>query len=224
MHPRRARPAAACPAPHRHAPRRRRRGAPAGLLLAALALCAGRAAGEEFDATAPPGLLDEEYAVYRAVIGHGLAPETPRLVIASGTVAPQAALAALREQPVTVLEPYALEPDLIEDFVLANQRPAELSERLDLDVEYALIGNAALNGVLADGGWTGFYDRFPAAPGVLRLSRIGFNAQLTRALVVIEQLCGSECGGGRLVLLERTGEGPWQVSAGELLWLAVPEQ
>ena len=68
-------------------------------------------------------------------------------------------------------------------------------------------------------GWARFRKRFPAAPGLLRVSRVAVDDPQLQALVYVEFACGPECGTGRLIRLARSGEA-WLVQSGELVWVA----
>ena len=64
-----------------------------------------------------------------------------------------------------------------------------------------------------------FYQQFEGAPGLLRLSRAGFDHSLTHALVYVEFQCGVECGSGRLIHLVNQANGNWTVENAALVWL-----
>jgi hypothetical protein len=170
----------------------------------------------------PASVHPDEYAVYSAVLRHGLAADTPRVVVAKHTAVRLDLIEALRVHPNAVLAELAPPPAVLEDFVIANKDQTVLEPQLDLAMEYVLLDNAEINTAFGPEGWKGFYTRYPGAPGVVRVSRIGFDTELQHALVMIEQICGSECGAGRLVYLSRVETGSWRVLAGELIWVAGP--
>ncbi|MCP5145349.1 MAG: hypothetical protein H6978_11105 [Gammaproteobacteria bacterium] len=170
-------------------------------------------------------LLDDgEYEVLAAVLDHGLNADTLRLVIAADTQVQRRVQANLASDPHYYFGDETPSAPLIDDFLLVNQQQTRLEARLPLDIEYQLLSQADLNAVLAAGGWPGFYDKYPTAPGVLRFSRVGFDAQSHTALVAVEQLCGSECGAGRLMTLSRDDTEQWHVQASYLVWLAGPAE
>ena len=51
--------------------------------------------------------------------------------------------------------------------------------------------------------WHMFYRKNPQAHGLVNISRVGFNKKATQALVYYAMSCGSHCGNGYMVLLER---------------------
>ena len=103
-------------------------------------------------------------------------------------------------------------PDTLADYERprsAGRVPADLAPgrptRWFTDAEFAALPN--------DGtgyGWAAFHQRFPGSPGHITLSRIGFSADGTEALV--EPGCWFDSLGGArsVVLLKRVG-GVWQV-------------
>lgn len=58
--------------------------------------------------------------------------------------------------------------------------------------------------------WSAFYAKYPGSPGLVRLSRVGFDSSREQALVYVHRSCGGRCGSGRYVLLSRSGE-QWEV-------------
>ena len=58
--------------------------------------------------------------------------------------------------------------------------------------------------------WEAFYRRFPASPGLVTLSRVGFARDGNSALVRVDYGCGGRCGGTMYVLLANES-GRWRV-------------
>jgi hypothetical protein len=61
-----------------------------------------------------------------------------------------------------------------------------------------------------DAFWVGFRRRFPRAWGSLMLSKVGFNAQHTEALIGVFQACGESCRSFETIFLRRFGN-DWRV-------------
>ena len=59
--------------------------------------------------------------------------------------------------------------------------------------------------------WTAFYRRFPASPGLVEISRVGFGRDGASALVLVEYGCGGLCGGTIYVLLAKQSS-RWRVT------------
>ena len=68
-------------------------------------------------------------------------------------------------------------------------------------------------------GWEGFYSRYPGAQGVLRVSLPGYTPDGTEAVVMLSVGCGSLCGSGLLLHLERSN-GEWKIVRRETLWVS----
>jgi hypothetical protein len=59
--------------------------------------------------------------------------------------------------------------------------------------------------------WDTFHARYPASLGLLGLSRIGFNATATQALIEVFMGCGGRCGEGGLFVMEKRN-GQWVIA------------
>ena len=74
-----------------------------------------------------------------------------------------------------------------------------------------LISAAEQDEISRDGhGWERFYRRYPGAPGIMQLARVGFNPDRKWALACMGNQVDWLAGGGYLYLLGETVEG-WQV-------------
>jgi len=58
--------------------------------------------------------------------------------------------------------------------------------------------------------WTGFTQKYPRAWGYAMLSKVGFNAQHTQALIGVFQVCGANCRSFETIFLKRFGK-RWRV-------------
>lgn len=177
----------------------------------------------EIDGNAAPALHSEEYAVLNTVLRHGLPPDTRRIVIEAATVCDRDTLARLQRDPATAGK-LDLTPELVADFAEVNATPVAIERRFDVATEYTLLDRRELDTLFQKNGWQGFFDRYAGTPGVLRLSRVGFDPATRHALVLVEQLCGSECGAGRLVRLERSEDETWRVLDTTIVWMATHEE
>ena len=68
-------------------------------------------------------------------------------------------------------------------------------------------------------GWKEFYKRFPAAPGMLTLSRVGFSHDQRRALLYYGNHYGGLGGEGFLVLMEWDGD-RWTIQKERMVWVS----
>jgi hypothetical protein len=58
--------------------------------------------------------------------------------------------------------------------------------------------------------WVNFYERFPGATGLTRLSRVGYGNQGRQAALLVQHSCAPLCDSLRAVLLEKADSG-WRV-------------
>ena len=174
-------------------------------------------------AAADPGSVPErELNVLSAVVNHGIAAGTPMIVIAEDTTGDPAgvgdpetyqALADSLEVPISALQ----------DWTRKNRETHRIDRPLDIAVSYQLMSSADLDEIFATNqpqiSWDQFRARYGEAPGILRLSRVGFADDLSVALVYVELQCGANCGAGRLLQVGTDAEERWQVGGGAVVWL-----
>jgi hypothetical protein len=197
---------------------------------------------------ADPGIADDEYAVYSAL----LSPERPqadagkedlRLAEASRKKRPH--LAALggdvlpvrrqtrspemldKKQIETVESSYLVGPDvkldgeLIDDFNAKNAKSHELSSRFTFTGLVVLLSQDEWTSMFNAGGWEELYRRYPGARGILTLSRVGFNAKRDRAFLYAGSASGPRSGAGYFVLLEKSkASGTWYIVKHIPLWIS----
>lgn len=173
------------------------------------------------DGAAPFG--DREVHVLSALINHGLAPDTPIIVIAERTTGDPASVASDDETQMAIVQELGIPAATLDDWSLRNAASRLIDRPLDIDVSYQMLSEAGLSEMFGDvepqDGWTAFFTRFAGAPGILRVSRAGFDDSLSHALVYIEHQCGAECGAGRLVHLVLETDGAWRVQEGAVVWM-----
>ncbi|MGD9600350.1 MAG: hypothetical protein AB7O21_00435 [Gammaproteobacteria bacterium] len=187
----------------------------AGMLLAGFSL-AGAAA---------PALPPHEYAIFSALLSHGLSPEARQAVIADTTTGDPARIVSGRATEARAQELHTT-TELLREWTRLNQRTFELAHEFVLPLPYALFSEAdrdlLFRGDEPVAGWLSFFERYPGSDGVIRLSRAALDRTGTHALVYLELECGPECGSGRLVHLQRGEDAAWGVEGGELIWIAGP--
>jgi hypothetical protein len=117
------------------------------------------------------------------------------------------------KQAAKALPPGAVEEATIEnDFWSAYQDAARLpAERIDarrmtVPKEVQLVEKI-------DGPW------WAAPKSVLAFSRVGFDNERQRAVILVDMVCGSLCGGGRIVELRRVGQG-WSIVKRIRTWIS----
>ena len=176
---------------------------------------------------AEPSLPAAEYALYSALLNHGLDPASKQAVIADVTTADPARI--VTGGPPTEARAQALNTtlELLNEWWRLNQQTYPLNAKFKLRIPYVMFKEAdrdlLFRGDEPVAGWRLFFARYAGSSGVVRLSRVAFDSQNTHALVYLEFQCGAECGSGRLVQLMRDPAGNWQVEGGELIWIAGPK-
>jgi hypothetical protein len=117
-----------------------------------------------------------------------------------------------------------LKSETLDDYVYQNRESTALRESFKLQRPAAMISNRDLTSLLIRTNrtinfsplparkieWGEFYSRYPLSPGVISLSRVGFDSQGQQALVYEEILGNSDGAWGRyLVLTKKSGK--WMV-------------
>ena len=106
---------------------------------------------------------------------------------------------------------------------MPNAGTALIDRPLRLDITYQLLDQDERRKLFAAAepklAWSQFFARYEGAPGLLRLSRAGFDDTREHALVYVEHQCGVECGAGRLIHLQRGADREWQVKGAALVWM-----
>ena len=185
-------------------------------LVIAFALVAGSAHAE-------PGSLEQrELEIYSSLINHGLADAVPIVVLAAETTGDPAAIAAY-EDAAALIEELGVPAETLANWQRRNAGLFAIDSPLKLDVSYQMLDAKTRAEIFADvepaAGWSRFFARFVGAPGLLRLSRAGFDDNLNHALVYVEYQCGVDCGSGRLIHLANDSGDTWQVMNAALVWM-----
>ena len=166
-----------------------------------------------------------QYALWSALITHGLGADAKTVVIAQRTTDETSAVLAPGAKLEEVAKKLDVSPTLLKAWVEANQTSLTLERQLSLRAKYHLLDDKAradiFTGEDAATNWGRFRAKFPDAPGLLRLSRTAVDAPEGHALAYIEFTCGPACGSGRLIRAVRKGKN-WTVLSGELIWIARP--
>jgi hypothetical protein len=166
--------------------------------------------------------IPEEDSVLVAVLDSLASRERADGLVVLASTAPDFA----REEVIEVVLPSLAELPGIStgtatDFQARNASPRVLRELPRSRVPIALTSPedlAARHGADGETFWQDFYVRYPGASGFLTLSRPGFDAGRTQAVVVVQRRCGTRCGTGWAFLLARHGNG-WRIFAERVLWI-----
>lgn len=129
-------------------------------------------------------------------------------------------------EPVEEEESPELAQSTYDHFYAVNDQSYSIENRFGSDIDVTLISwdqffktyfpNPDYD---LDQHWADFYEAFPNSRGFFSLSRVGFSDDGTQALVYYEQECGSLCGVGEYVLLQKI-EGRWIVIGVKGVWIS----
>jgi hypothetical protein len=111
--------------------------------------------------------------------------------------------------------------ELATSFRSRNDTTHPIRKDMDLGSPYTLLTQAARNQIFGQNqsGWDIFYNRYPQAPGITTLSRVGFNSTLDQALVYIGTQSNWLAGAGYYVLLKK-GEAGWGIDQQVMTWVS----
>ena len=161
---------------------------------------------------------DEIYSVtiHRLYIGH----HKKLVIVESPTSAYESVACENAEDSATGCNIVSeIEKETLENYVDKN-RNSDHVHITNLGLEYQFITAQESFEIFSNygaGGWETFYERFPDSTGIIRFSRIGFNERHDQAFLYVENTCGSLCGSGSFVLLDRHGD-DWQVVKETPVW------
>ena len=167
----------------------------------------------------------EEYALWSAVIGHGLDKAAKAVVIGHKTTADLRGVVPPGAKVEDVAKRLETTPALLSRWVALNQEGAPLERNFKLPLPYELMDEKARNELFKGPdpaeSWQRFASAHPGAPGLLRVSRAALDDPGQNALVYVEFQCGARCGSGRLIRAQLGPKG-WQLLSGELIWVLGP--
>ncbi|HYL62367.1 MAG TPA: transferrin receptor-like dimerization domain-containing protein, partial [Candidatus Methylomirabilis sp.] len=169
--------------------------------------------------------LNDDYAVYSAVIAHELKFIGGKLLVLenqTSTSSPER-LALLTSGGGKESEEFnaTVSAETLSDFGAKNKKPILLAPLLKLSLPYELRTNAELDVFFkkSGGGYPAFRKKFSGAQGIITLSRVGFNSGRNQALVYVGYNCGPLCGHGDLYLLTKLGT-EWTIQIWTMLWIS----
>jgi len=115
-----------------------------------------------------------------------------------------------------------LHTDTIDDFIVKSRGGGPLSKTFETDWPHSFVVPSAFSReqvkTLSD-GYRPFYELFPGADGILALSHLGFNHDMTEALVSSSLFCSGLCGDGQ-THVPRKRWGNWVVVISHTDWVS----
>lgn len=116
----------------------------------------------------------------------------------------------------------ALDTEMLRNFKQVNQQTSLLQPRFPIQTRYILASQEQLNSLFGqdlDTGWKNFDSAYPEARGYYSLSRVGFNRDMTQALVSYGNPRAALDGSGCYVVLNRV-DGQWSIEQQTGCWVA----
>ena len=115
----------------------------------------------------------------------------------------------------------SVDPQTADSFRVRNDAAWPVRPDMDLGSAYVLLGQAEMTQIFSQNrdGWQLFYERYPGAPGITTLSRVGFNTALDQALVYVGTMSHWLAGAGYFVLLNKV-DGSWLVDQQVMTWIS----
>jgi hypothetical protein len=181
----------------------------ASFILAVMAVCCASPAAADELALAP-----EEYAVLSVLIDSLYAGDYALVVIGPRTErwSINAPLHVLQEQWPD------LKQETIDSLIVRNSMTADVADEFAIHGDYRIVPEAEYREVLGGGDspdWDRFDSMFVDAQGYLVVSRVGFDAERTQALVYFSN--AYRCSGSRIrpatrnIAYLRKTEGSWEL-------------
>jgi hypothetical protein len=161
----------------------------------------------------------EEYSVYSALIMQKFVRDDTRLIVITDPTCCDNEIPDVWR--LKQLEP--LSTDTFADLKEANKRVTHLKRAFVLAVPYRIVDYRQIEELFApmmlDEEWKTFYSLYPHSNGYLRLSRVGFNKDLSEALVSTGWMRGEREGEGKYFLLSKV-DGKWHVQRSVGTWIS----
>ncbi len=109
----------------------------------------------------------------------------------------------------------------LDNFLSRNDKAYAVSPDMKLGVSYAVVSQEQVSQFFGQNqdGWETFYKNYPDAPGLTGLSRVGFNADFTQAIVYVGTQSHYLAGAGYYVLLNKVG-GVWTFDQQVMSWIS----
>lgn len=169
----------------------------------------------EYTATPQPDPDIEEYAVYNDLLeARFKGDELDQILIIDQT---RVNNTKLMEQDLAAFQEHTpLAPELVTNFKERNQQPYPLKPVLDFGVKYRLLTQEEVDELRPldeASGWELLYEKYPNSYGFVYLSRVGFNADFSQALIYTESFHYEQpLKGGYYLMVKQDGR--WVVENG----------
>ena len=116
---------------------------------------------------------------------------------------------------------HSVDSGTVVSFRSRNDAAYPISPDMNIGGSYTLLSLAGRQKIFGENqsGWEIFYERYPQAPGITTLSRVGFNNLLDQALVYIGTQSNWLAGSGYYILLKKV-DGAWNIDQRVMTWIS----
>jgi hypothetical protein len=169
-------------------------------------------------------LSEDESAVYTALFADIYQAAKGRPIVLSDQTALGVPPGMIANIPVQGLQTQKflspVSPEAKQDYEDANHQSKKLPSPCHLAPECFTADIADLAPqVKDDRAWRGFFKKHRNTPGIVVVSRIGFNKSHTEGIVYTGNSCGTLCGQGEFVWLVKSSGG-WAVKDRTTVWIS----
>jgi hypothetical protein len=192
------------------------------LLLVFLALIVAACTARPVSTPAPAAdqIVVEEQAVYAALL-----PKMYRnrgyVIMATTATDATGVDNTTQTLDYTLQNLHGVAPETVNSFRSRNDAAYPIRPDMELGSSYTLLSQAGRNRIFGQNqsGWEVFYNRYPQAPGITTLSRVGFNSSFDQALVYIGTQSNWLAGAGYYVLLKKVDR-VWSIDQQAMVWIS----
>jgi hypothetical protein len=192
----------------------------AAALIVATGFCAGGVNRQQQGPDRKPASEAERYAAYSAVLTAMFVRESNKLLVIEDHTGDDLYGKEVHWDYIKK-ELDQLSQATIDDFEAENAKSATLENKFNLTTEVKLVSKAEIDKFFGKGGgwWEAFYKTYPKSPGLISFSNVGFNGDVTQAVLYVGHTCGGLCGTGGYLLLTKV-KGAWQIQKGVMTWIS----
>lgn len=155
------------------------------------------------------GTLGDERRVLGTILHRHLSQQSQ--IIRSQTTVTHCTTREERERTIQYIRECIpeLSTSTLRDFAAKNQEQHDVRSVFELGSQFVAVTNEEFRQLLKDRGWQGLVSHHGGTKGVIECSRVGFNDDVTEALVYFGHQWATRRGVGSFRLFERNEEQQW---------------
>ena len=189
----------------------------AALFILASGFCAAPLHQAPSTVLPPVDVEAERYAIYSLFLREMFADKPVKLLVVESQTRPDT---YMKEE----WDRMEVEPrwqSVVDNYKAKNAQPAAVDNKFKVTLPVTLVSAQEVDQFFREGGgwWQAFYKKYPKSPGLVTFSNVGFNSEMTYALVDVGYSCGGLCGRGGLVLLVKK-DGNWTREKDLIAWVS----